>query len=51
MDLTGIEVLENDRRIITQAKTEVDSQARKMLSSGISGLVGFTFLHFVHFLS
>lgn len=44
MDLSGIEVLETDRRIIAQAKVEVHSQAEKMLNSGMSSLVKYTLI-------
>ena len=39
VDLSGIEVLETDRRTIAQARVEVESQAQKMLHTGMSNLV------------
>lgn len=39
VDLSGIGVLEADRRTIAQAKIEVNSLAQKMLASGMSTLV------------
>ncbi|XP_067934499.1 conserved oligomeric Golgi complex subunit 5-like isoform X2 [Watersipora subatra] len=38
VDLSGIEVLEHDRRTISQARLEVESQAQKMLYSGMANL-------------
>lgn len=40
VDLSGIEVLEQDRRAISHARVEVESQAQKMLQSGIANMVG-----------
>ncbi|KAF6031066.1 COG5 [Bugula neritina] len=38
VDLSGIEVLENDKRIISQVRVEVESQAQKMLHLGMTNL-------------
>lgn len=35
VDLTGIEVIEQDRRFVKQARQEVESQAQKMLEQGM----------------
>ncbi|KAL4226453.1 Conserved oligomeric Golgi complex subunit [Mactra antiquata] len=35
VDLTGIEVIEHDRRFVKQARIEVESQAEKMLEQGM----------------
>ena len=35
MDLSGIEVVEPDRRFIKQARKEVETQAQKMLEQGM----------------
>ena len=35
IDLTGIEVIEQDRRFIKQARREVETQAEKMLQQGM----------------
>ncbi len=35
VDLTGIEVIEQDRRFIRQARKEVEAQAHKMLEQGM----------------
>ena len=41
MDLTGIEVIEADRRFIKQARTQVEEQAQKMLEQGMETQVWF----------
>lgn len=48
VDLSGIEVLENDRRAIVQARLEVESQAQKMLHTGMSNLVSIPYLNKVY---
>lgn len=35
MDLSGVEVIEADRRFIKQAHKDVESQAQKMLEQGM----------------
>ena len=35
VDLSGIEVIEQDRRFIRQARKEVETQAHKMLEQGM----------------
>ena len=35
VDLTGVEIVEQDRRFIKQARKEVESQAQKMLELGM----------------
>ena len=36
VDLSGIEVLEQERRFIKQARKEVESQAHRMLEQGVN---------------
>ena len=43
MDLSGIDVIESDRRFIRQARKEVEAQAHKMLEQGMETQVTFTF--------
>ena len=40
VDLTGVEVVEQDRRFIKQARKEVETQAQKMLEQGMETQVG-----------
>lgn len=35
VDLSGIDVIESDRRFIRQARKEVEAQAHKMLEQGM----------------
>jgi len=35
VDLSGVEVIETDRRLIKQARKEVETQAQKMLEQGM----------------
>lgn len=35
VDLSGIEIIEQDRRFIKQARKDVESQAHKMLEQGM----------------
>ena len=35
IDLTGIEVIEQDRRFVKHARKEVETQAQKMLEQGM----------------
>ena len=39
VDLTGVEVVEQDRRFIKQARKEVESHAHKMLEQGMEAQV------------
>ena len=45
VDLTGIEVIEQDRRFIKQARREVESQAQKMLQQGMETQVRGRYRH------
>jgi hypothetical protein len=40
VDLSGIEVIEQDRRFITQARKDVETQAQKMLEQSMETQVG-----------
>ena len=40
VDLTGIDVLETDRRFMRQARKEVETQGQKMLEQGLDTQVG-----------
>lgn len=40
VDLSGIEVIDADRRFIKQARKEVEAQAQKMLEQGMEMQVG-----------
>lgn len=44
-DLSGVEVIEQDRRFVKQARKEVESQAQKMLEQGMETQVSFTINH------
>ena len=35
VDLTGVEIVEQDRRFVKQARKEVETQAQKMLEQGM----------------
>jgi hypothetical protein len=35
VDLTGVEIIEQDRRFVKQARQQVESQALKMLEQGM----------------
>ena len=39
MDLSEIEILEKDRKLIIQARREVEAQAQKMLHTGVINAV------------
>jgi len=48
VDLSGIEVVDADRRFIRQARKDVDLQAHKMLEQGIESLVQLTIVLHTH---
>ena len=45
VDLSGVEVLEQDRRFVKQARKEVESQAQSMLEQGMETQVYRLFFH------
>ena len=38
VDLTGVEIIEKDQKLIHQARIEVEKQAKSMLRRGLEGL-------------
>ena len=47
MDLSGLEVIEQDRRFIRQARKEVEAQAHKMLEQGMETQVCQIVLNYI----
>lgn len=41
VDLSGVEIVEQDRRFVKQARKEVETQAQKMLEQGMETQVTF----------
>ena len=42
VDLSGVEIIEQDRRFIKQARKDVETQAHKMLEQGMETQVSYS---------